>query len=169
MAVKREDFPKFMLPGLFEGSDQRIMIFHEKHGDAYFMARTAQEACDVCLNILTERYNEDDPAWYSASVGMDEARERLDKLTPPDHEEDCIDMLPTCLHEEFKAKWDTHRKEKGRYEESIAWYTTVRSTIELKDAALAYKIMHSRRDYEYEGFEFVDPEVVSDERAAATA
>ena len=118
----------------------KILIAHEKHGNRYFDASTEELRNAAALKLLTERF--DEGYWYY-------------KPNPPDDtlilSAEQIVQLPTeVLRNQEAAKLRQYKRDFAEYEKEVEDHQLIQKAVQTKDAALAYKLLKRRIDYEYE-------------------
>lgn len=106
--------------------------------DAYLKKMTIRNA--AALKLLTERF--DEGYWY-------------DEPEPPDSEEilteEQIAALPTeSLRKQQLIKLRLYKQDLERYERELGDFQLIQKAVQTKDAALSYKLLMRRTNYEYE-------------------
>lgn len=151
--VKPEDFPKYLASQIFKDVESRFIAFEEKHGTRYFDAGSGQLLCQACLKILCDRHNEENGSWRAGSVVVTVYEEAVAGLTKPDHPEDRINELPPSLRDRMQEAWKSYKKEHCFYSDEVATGKLIVRAIKEMDPVIAYTVIQSRRDHEYEGYE----------------
>lgn len=149
----------------------QILVLHEKHGDRYFDASTPEALATSCVKVLRERVA--DGYWYHreyAEPVRPLPKEQQEILALTDEQ---LATLPTAIREDMKTKRAKLVKSnavyKRRKKQEDGWWNAVQLvlTSPLEEAIkltvadaddtwsnqplpLAYEILKSRRDYEYE-------------------
>jgi hypothetical protein len=120
-----------------------IILFKEKHGELCFDASTDELTFAACLNVVKRRLKD---GWYQVP----------NKPKKPHFDEKEIAAMP----------WEERAVLTGlfqMYKSSLEWFnlskqdreTAIRAS-ENNDGKLAWKLIDSRRGYEYEGFEMIE-------------
>jgi hypothetical protein len=120
------------------------MVLTEKHGERYFLIDGPDTLGKACLKMLNER-NDDEWYWNPGEFKVDAELEALDPNT-----------LPERLREQVTREKKTYLRKKREHAEAAAAYKRIEQAIAQEDGLLAFEILESRSDYEYERFELVD-------------
>ena len=126
---------------------QRIIVFDEKHGDRYFDASTAAKLQAVALKILTERLKSG--YWYFKPEPFKEDPEKeIEKLT-----KDSEQITDSFLRNAAEERIGRLHKGLDAYKRDTRMWEEIQKAVKEKDGNLAYQLLNSRRNYEYEGFD----------------
>lgn len=132
-----------------------IIVFKEKHGDNFFIARTPDESNKVFLKVLRNRFNE--KYWYGWMKDH-----KADKAKPA-YTLDEINALPESMAgmkpkmiEELKK----YEKDLEDAEEIRNTYRDMEKAILENDGVSARIILTNQGDGEYESFRIIEPETV---------
>lgn len=133
-----------------EPLDARIVVFHEKHGESYYIYTSREEFYKIFLKVLTERDEED---WYS------------DEYDKPVKDVDMtLDQINAIKDEKLKnfqmQRFKTYEREFKEYQEMLQMQKNIKKAIAEKNGRLALYVMEERRDGEYENFEIIEPQRV---------
>lgn len=121
-----------------------IMIVTEKHCVSYYDASSTEAIGLTCLAILRDR---DSQNYYATSKELES-----EKPSPPKHKpEDFGDELE--LAEVCFKQWKSYEMSLKNYEQELQLRQGIDRALSEKDYWIAYHILESRRDYEYERIE----------------
>lgn len=122
---------------------KQILIAKEKHGTRYFDASTPELLAESAFKLLKERW--DDGYWYF----LDDPPEDKDILS-----EEQIAALPTeSLRNQESQKRKNFLRELDNWQNSVEEYKVIENCIQNRLKDKAWKILRSRRNYEYENVE----------------
>lgn len=133
------------------------LVFHEKHDDRRFNVKCQDDVFKVCLKIVKERFED---GWYSGEASAV-------PTYPVDAVEKIIADLKVKGAQSHEYDYLTKQVQSWRYSvknvvEENKFLEQVKEAIKEKSGKLAYLILESRQDGEYEGFELDAFESVED-------
>ena len=127
-----------------------VLVCDEKHGNRYLPAKDDAEMFRSALKVLGERLK--DGYWYTKPDGK--APEK------PDVDESEIGNLPVSLQATDRQLWKRYEAAIDARKEELAEYAAIERAVSERDGELAWRILRSRRDYQYEGVMIVELEEV---------
>lgn len=121
-----------------------VLVAEEKHCTRYLRAGNLQELEASALKLLKERF--DEGYWYY---------EPKKEPTAPAISKEAAEKLPEGNVKKL-ALQEIRQYERALAENADArdFWTQLKKALDEKDGKLAYKLLHARRDYEYENVEF---------------
>lgn len=108
--------------------NHRIVLDKCRHGTAYYDADTLEDLANVCVHILTEKFEQD--YWCEP----EKPKKSLDELIP-------LETVPEALQEEAKKKNEQLNRRWTDYNSELLDWQQIKSAIENKCGALAYEIL----------------------------
>ena len=111
-----------------------ILVVNEKHGTRYFDVTTEDRLAKVALYLLKSRF---DAGWYPEP----------EPIPPLDFTEADIEKMPKSMWVEARARLSRHKHVLRQHRED---YDEIKQAIDNKDGKLAFSILQSHDDYEYE-------------------
>jgi len=138
-----------------------IIVFHEKHGDAYYEASTPELIARSCSKVLRARVA--DGYWYFRNFSGDSVLSKENQEIV-DLTEAQLAALPASMRSAMiarRAKLVEQVEElQNEKEEEDQWFEDVDLVLSASDEDsyklhknLAYELLESRKDAEYEDFE----------------
>lgn len=127
----------------------QLFVFNEKHGDRYIMVHSPEAEEKMFLKVLTERNQQ---GWYS---WMKDYKPYGDA---PKYSREDIDKMPESMEFEKKrfmqelTRWEKLEKEADNIRND---WSRIQKAIQKNDGKLAYRLIDTYRDSEYEGYERV--------------
>jgi hypothetical protein len=115
-----------------------IVIFKEKHGDRYFIANNQEELGKICLQVLTERF--DDGYWYYKPEPLGEDDKIID--IPED--------LPEDVKGDIERRNGAMRNKIRSHKYAVHDYKLIEKAYQDRDPKAAYHVLQNRSAYEYE-------------------
>lgn len=117
----------------------RILVLQGKHGDQFYKANNPDELHESALKILAENRH-----WYT------------EPRKPEDlgFTKETINSLPESLRGKAEADLAKYERDMRTYNNEMLWYDRMLKAEKEQDGNLAYKVISSRHDYEYERFYF---------------
>jgi hypothetical protein len=134
-------------------SDSTLVVFREKHGERFFHVKSEEEFGKACLKVLRERFT---GGWY----GSREEVEREKPKPPEIADEEAIAKLPGQLREFAAGKMKSYKKSLFEWERNSMMLGMAAAAAKDGDQKMAAKVIEWRRDYEYEGYDFLKLEEV---------
>lgn len=139
-------FPYLYSPNNIENR-ARIVMFDEKHSQRHFIYNNRAEFYAIMLFVLIERFESGD--WYFEGDMPEEMEMSLDE----------IEKIKDQATKDFALeKYHNYQRELKDYQKENQQYLNIEKAVQEKNGQIAYNIMASRRNYEYENFETIEPE-----------
>lgn len=137
------------IDGLFGAAGRPVVVaFREKHGDGRYACLDRGELEAVCLEKLWERYH---MGYYG------NADDEGDPPAPPPIPKADIPAMPEGLTRSAAAQeWRQHEASLSRRRAEAEELEAVTAALRGRDGTLAFAVLQSRGDAEYEGFD-VEP------------
>lgn len=118
-----------------------VLVLHEKHGDYYLNALTPEALCKSALSVLKGRMESGD--FYNEP--------EYEKPQQPELSREKAYALPVGKVKDLaERQWIEYNRALRDYEEENKQYNDIKKAIENEDGRMAYQILCSRSDYEYE-------------------
>jgi len=130
----------------------QLLIFKDKHNSDYYLLEDQEALGRACLEVLKSRL---DPQYgYIYDPSKEKIYGLVDELT-----QEAAEALPEPYRAQaLQARKNNERLRRDRDEE-IEQYCAAKKALKEKDGMGAYLILDSRKDHEYEGFEFETPRI----------
>ena len=125
----------------------QIVIFHEKHGDRYFVSNSQKDLEAVALKVVLERDGEGYWYYFDSEKSTEPKVSKADGL-----------KLGGRLKEASVLEWIDYERNLREYNYEQKDKETLQKIKTEKNGELALKFLRSRRDAEYEGFDIEEPE-----------
>jgi|SRR6478736_7361687 len=128
----------------------KILLCEGKHATLKFLINNQEDLAAISLAILTKRFKEG--YWYfDVTEDLEKARKEA-KENIVEIQDNFPDSIKKQLERDNKQYQDaiTYR------ERELKIYNLIKETVDKKDGTCAIKILNSRQNYEYEGFELED-------------
>jgi hypothetical protein len=123
-----------------------VMVTHEKHGIRIWDASSCESIFKSCLDLLEERA---ETGWVS------KPDEQYIQRYKPDLTKDQADALPEgTIKLEALKQIKTYSVKKKRLRQEKEEWDEIQKALKNEDGALAFMILDTRRDHEYENFTF---------------
>ena len=119
-----------------------LLIFNEKHGNRYFEIANDEALFKAALKIVTERLKAG--YWYEKPRACPKA---LDYTLAE------IVSMPKSLQPQAEKALRVYEGELAAHNDEVEEYTKIERAVAEKNGRIAYEILRSREDAEYEGFE----------------
>lgn len=128
----------------------KILKLEEKHGDRYYLLTNPQEASEIYLQVLTERYED---KWYD---WMDNYKPY--NLVKPEVEVNELPETAIELRKSTAKQWESYNKKIEEAEEYRDTFNDIRDAVMNKNGSSVASILSKLRDGEYEKYELITPE-----------
>lgn len=130
----------------------QLLVFKDKHNSDYYLLEDQEALGRACLEVLKARL---DPQYgYIHDPSKEKIYGLVEELT-----QEAAEALPEPYRTQaLQARKNNERLRRDRDEE-VEEYCTAKKALKEKDGMGAYLVLDRRKDYEYEGFEFVTPTV----------
>lgn len=131
----------------------RVVVFHEKHGERYFLVKEQEDFGRIALKMVRERNGNRFCNLYDGcgeDVNPPEPKITMEQAATMDKE----------IQSTVNALWTRYREAKGRALEEVKHAALLKKALD-GDACAAVQVLFQNRDHEYEGFEVVTPEELS--------
>lgn len=131
----------------------QLIIFHEKHGDGYYLVESREAEEKMFLQVLEER---NQYGWYKWMKDYKPCRHTNDPV--PTYTKEDIMAMPDSMETEKKrllaefSKWEREEKEAQKIRTD---WEKIQKTIQEKNGKMANYLLDEFRDGEYDGFEYV--------------
>ncbi len=122
----------------------KILVCKEKHSDEIYSVPTLKDLHKVALHILQYRFENGYFQKWNLPQPLDYNLEDIEKL-PESFRQDARRKLLSNL-EEIRSAKNNNRE-----------YDNAKKALETEDGEEAFSILSNRNDYEYEGFELIEP------------
>lgn len=126
----------------------QLVVFHEKHGDNFYLVESREAESKMFLEVLKDRFS---IGWYSWMKNH-----KPYGMKPP-YTKDDIEKMPDSMGSEKKkyllelSKWEREESESQGINND---YQLILKAIETNDGLIAEKIIREYSDGEYDGFEY---------------
>jgi hypothetical protein len=131
----------------------------DKYSEYFYIVNKPQDAYDVSLRILTERLNEG--YWYHEPTVPDTFEEYFLNLFGITVEEAAVLSKLKLSFQAYGSASGLLARYRRIYKDDLnskAEFQIIKKAVLEKNGKLAYRILLSRSDYEYERFEIIKPE-----------
>jgi len=119
----------------------RLIVLKEKHGTSFLNASTESKLHRAALSVVEARLHPQWGHYYEE-----------DPPEPINITQEDIDKLPDGRGKDALIKQlENYREEVAAYERDNRTYLNAKKAIKTKDGKLAWQILQSRDDWEYEG------------------
>ena len=127
----------------------RVVVFHEKHGERYFLVKEQEDFGRIALKMVRERNGNRFCNLYDGcgeDVSPPEPKITMEQAATMDKE----------IQSTVNALWTRYREAKVRASEDVKHAALLKKALD-GDACAAVQVLSRNRDQEYEGFEVVTP------------
>jgi hypothetical protein len=131
----------------------RVVVFHEKHGERYYLVKELEDFGRIALKTVRERNGN---RLFNLYDGCDE------DVNPPEPKI-TMEQAATMdkeIQSTVSALWTRYREAKVRVSEDVRHSALMKKALD-GDACAAVQVLFRSMDNEYEGFEVVTPEELS--------
>lgn len=131
----------------------RVVVFHEKHGERYFLVKEQEDFGRIALKMVRERNGNRFCNLYDGcgeDVNPPEPKITMEQAATMDKE----------IQSTVNALWTRYREAKVRASEDVRHSALMKKALD-GDACAAVQVLFRSMDNEYEGFEVVTPEELS--------
>ena len=125
----------------------QVLVFHEKHAPVYYLIDGVEALGAAFVEVLKQRL---DPK-YGYIAKPDVGPYGL----KPELTQQAAEALPSPYREQAIAVRHTNASRRAEHAEEIERYCVAKKAAKDGDGMAAYQVLSDRKDYEYEGFEFV--------------
>lgn len=119
----------------------RILVEYQKHGEVYYDISTNEKFKTAVLYVIASRFEN---GYYQLH-------------DPPSDPEIDLKTIPDSLKTSAKRRLDEYKSALRDYHREKATYDFVKTAIANNDAAIAWDVLDSRSNYEYERVEIIVP------------
>jgi hypothetical protein len=127
-------------------SQVRIVVFENKYGPNYYSIPTDEDLKKAAVLQVQER--------HSLNYFPEPRKPEDIDIT-----EEIIDTLPESMKYSARYKLNAYNANMSEYESMLEDYKLVQRALD-GDGDAALSIINNRSDYEYEGYEIIEPTVV---------
>jgi hypothetical protein len=141
--------PKYLKQQLDGMKWPTVLVFKDKHSNDYYLLKDVEALGRACLDVLKARL---DPEYgYIRNPGPEKDIYGLQEELP----KDAAEALPEPYRTQALKAIKYNAKKRAEWAEDLERYCMAKKALKEKDGMTAFMILHERRNYEYEGYEFV--------------
>lgn len=147
------ELPKYLKTQLANKKWPQLLILKDKHSTDYYLLEDQEALGRACLEILKARI---DPKYgYIQAPGPESKIYGIkEELT-----QEAAEALPEPYRKQALQVRKDNDALRREWKEEVERYQMAKSALKDKDGMAAFLVLHARRDYEYEGFDFESPRV----------